>query len=329
MPFFALRFDLRNPALAGTTMTERYQAALDMSEWADRLGFVAITISEHHGVDDGYLPSPLTMAAAIAARTRTARINLSAVVAPFHDPLRLAEDLAVVDLISGGRLDVILANGYVADEFAMFGRRLSDRAAASNEVVATLRAAWTGEPFTYRGRTVRVTPAPHQPGGPSISLGGSTEPAARRAARLECGFSTPSPPAWDFYRDETIALGRPDPGPHPAVGDTSFFHLAADVEKGWLEVAPYAMHEATSYGKWMADAGVGAAGGWEAPPADADELRARGQYRVLTPDDLVAKLNAGGPFAFALFHPLMGGIPPELGWSSLRLFEEEVLPRVS
>ena len=65
MPFFALRFDLRNPAFAGVSMTERYQAALDMSEWADRLGFVAITLSEHHGVDDGYLPSPLTMAAMI------------------------------------------------------------------------------------------------------------------------------------------------------------------------------------------------------------------------------------------------------------------------
>jgi hypothetical protein len=309
VPFFALRFDLRNPAFAATSMTDRYQAALDMSEWADRLGFVAITLSEHHGVDDGYLPSPLTMAAAIAARTRTARISLAAVVAPFHDPLRLAEDLAVVDLVSGGRLDVVLANGYVADEFAMFGRRLSERPAASEEMVATLRAAWTGEPFSYRGRTVHVTPTPHQPGGPSISLGGTSEPA------------------WDLYRDEVVVQGRPDPGPHPG-GDTSFFHLATDVEKGWAEVAPFALHEATSYGRWMAEAGVGSAGGWPAPPADADELRARGQYRVLTPDDLVAELKAGGPFAFALFHPLMGGIPPDLGWSSLRLFEEEVLPRV-
>jgi hypothetical protein len=78
----------------------------------------------------------------------------------------------------------------------------------------------------------------------------------------------------------------------------------------------------------MEDAGVGAIGGWDAPPADTDALRATGQYRVLTPDDLVAELKVGGPFSFALFHPMMGGIPPELGWSSLRLFEEEVLPRV-
>ena len=327
MPFFALRFDLRNPAFVGISMTERYQAALDMSAWADRLGFVAITLSEHHGVDDGYLPSPLTMAAAIAARTTTARINLSAVVGPFYDPLRLAEDIAVVDRISAGRLDVAIANGYVATEFAMFGRSLSDRPAVAEELVTTLQAAWTGEPFTFRGRTVQVTPTPHQPGGPSISLGGSSRPAARRAARLGCGFSPSSAPVWEFYREEVVALGRPDPGPHPG-GDTSFFHLATDVDKGWDAVAPYALHEATSYGKWMDDAGVGSIGGWDAPPADTDELRATGQYRVLTPDDLVAELNAGGPFAFALFHPMMGGIPPELGWSSLRLFEEEVLPRV-
>ena len=327
MPFFALRFDLRNPAFAGVSMTDRYQAALDMTEWADRLGFVAITVSEHHGVDDGYLPSPLTMAAAIAARTKTARISLAAVVGPFYDPLRLAEDVAVVDRISGGRLDLVIANGYVASEFAMFGRRLADRPAAAEELVTTLRAAWTGEPFTFRGRTVEVTPTPHQPGGPAIALGGTSEAAARRAARLGCRLMGPSPAAWEIYREEALALGQPDPGPHPG-GDTNFFHLATDVEKGWTEVAPYAMHEATSYGRWMDEAGVGRVGGWAAPPADADELRATGQYRVLTPDDLVAELQAGGPFAFALFHPLLGGIPPELGWSSLRLFEEEVLPRV-
>jgi alkanesulfonate monooxygenase SsuD/methylene tetrahydromethanopterin reductase-like flavin-dependent oxidoreductase (luciferase family) len=326
MPFFALRFDLRNPPFAGVSMTERYQAALDMSEWADRLGFVAITLSEHHGVEDGYLPSPLTMAAAIAARTTSARLSIAALVAPFHDPLRLAEDVAVVDRISGGRLDIVVTNGYVGREFAMFGRRLADRPSATEEMVATLRAAWSGDPFTYRGRTVQVTPTPHQEGGPTISLGGSSEPAARRAARLGCGFMPSTPPVWEYYRDEVVALGRPDPGPHGG-GDTGFLHLATDVDKGWDAVAPYALHEVNSYGQWFADSGIGAVGGY-APVTDADELRATGQYRVLTPDDLVADLNAGGPFAFALFHPMMGGIPPELGWSSLRLFEEEVLPRV-
>src|SRR5918994_2530086 len=173
MAYCAMRFDLRNPPLAGTSMEERYRAALDMSEWADRLGFASVTLSEHHGSDDGYLPSPVAMAAAIAARTERIRIGIAALVASFHDPLRLAEDLAVVDLVSGGRLDVVITNGYVAREFATFGQPLSRRARRTAETVSTLRQAWSGEPFEFCGREARITPAPAQPGGPRILLGGS------------------------------------------------------------------------------------------------------------------------------------------------------------
>ncbi|HEY1465789.1 MAG TPA: LLM class flavin-dependent oxidoreductase [Acidimicrobiales bacterium] len=198
MAFFGLRFDFRNPGFAGTTMDERYRAALAMAEWADHLGAVALILSEHHGSDDGYLPSPLPLAAAMAARTSNVRINLAALVASFHDPLRLAEDIAVVDLISEGRLDLIITNGYVGDEFAMFGQPISGRAQRTTELVSVLRQAWTGEPFEYRGRTVTVTPRPHQDGGPKISLGGSTEPAARRAARIGDGFMPTTPAVWEF-----------------------------------------------------------------------------------------------------------------------------------
>ena len=185
MSFFGLRFDFRNPDFAETSMTDRYRAALDMCEWADGLGFVVIVVSEHHGSPDGYLPSPLPMAAAIAARTENARIQIAAMIAPFHDPIRLAEDAAVVDRISGGRLDLIIANGYVPSEFEMFGVGLSERVARTTEAIETLRQAWTGEPFEHRGRRAQVTPAPHQEGGPKLTLGGSSEAAAptRRAHR--------------------------------------------------------------------------------------------------------------------------------------------------
>jgi alkanesulfonate monooxygenase SsuD/methylene tetrahydromethanopterin reductase-like flavin-dependent oxidoreductase (luciferase family) len=326
MALFGIRFDFRNPPFAGTTMTERYRAAIDMVEWADRLGFVVCTLSEHHGSADGYLPSPLPIAAAMAARTKQIRFNIAAFVAAFHDPIRLAEDIAVVDCIAGGRVDVVVTNGYVDSEFAMFDRQLSDRAKHTIECVKTLRNAWTGEPFEYRGRTVQVTPTPHQAGGPAITMGGSSEPAARRAARLGDGYLPSSPALWDFYRDECLKLGKPDPGPHLG-GDTSFFHVAKDPDEGWEQIAPYAMHEVNAYGAWMQQAGLIGSGGYE-PVADAETLRGTGQYRVLTPDQLVDELRAKGDFGFALFHPLMGGIPPELGWQSLRLFESEVLPRL-
>ena len=318
---FGLRFDFRNPEMAGTTMTERYAAALDMAEWADRLGCVSISVSEHHGSADGYLPSPIPMVAAMAARTTNSRFMIAALMAPFYDPLRVAEDLVVVDNLSRGRVDVIVGAGYVADEFAMFGVPMSSRASRVTETVATLKAAFTGQPFQYRDRTVQVTPAPDRPGGPAVLLGGSSEAAARRAARIADGFLPALPEVWDFYRDEMEVLGRPDPGPCP-IGVNQVVMLAKDPERGWEEMAPFFLHEMNSYGAWQAQSEV------DSPyhsVGSIDELRATGHYRVVSPEQFIDE-QKGAAFPYATLHPLCGGMPIDLAWSSLRLFEHEVLP---
>jgi alkanesulfonate monooxygenase SsuD/methylene tetrahydromethanopterin reductase-like flavin-dependent oxidoreductase (luciferase family) len=264
------------------------------------------------------------MVAAMAARTTKVRFMIAALIAPFYDPLRLAEDLVVLDHLSKGRVDLIVAGGYVREEFAMFGVPMRERAQRVAEAVATLKAAFTGEPFEFRGRVVQVTPGPYRPGGPSILLGGSSEPAARRAARIADGFIPSVPHVWEFYRDEVQQLGRPDPGPCP-IPENRVVALAEDAEKGWTQMAPFFLHETNAYGTWQAQDGV-------ASPYrtvdGTDQLRATGQYSVLTPDEYVAELK-GGPFPFALFHPLCGGMPIDLAWSSLRLFEHEVLPLFS
>ncbi len=326
MAFFGIRFDMRMPATAPGTRADRYKASVDMVEWADSLGFVIAVLSEHHGSPDGYLPSPLPLAAAMAARSSNIRIGISAMVSSFHDPIRLAEDVAVVDLISGGRLDLTLTNGYVGSEFEMFDVPLSKRAARTTEAVETLKQAWTGEPFEFRGRTVQVLPTPVQPGGPAISLGGSVEAAARRAARIADGFMPSTPDIWQFYADECIKLGKPDPGPYMG-GDTSVIHVAVDVDQGWEELAPYAMHEVNAYGEWAAGAGIEGATGFVRVD-DSEALRATGQYRVVTPEELVAELTEKGPFAFCMLHPLVGGLPPELAWKSLKLIETQVIPNL-
>lgn len=326
MAFFGIRFDMRMPAMAPGTRADRYRASIDMVEWADSLGFVTAVLSEHHGSPDGYLPSPLPLAAAMAARSSNIRIGIAAMVSSFHDPLRLAEDVAVVDLISNGRIDLTLTNGYVGSEFAMFDVPLSGRAARTTESVAVLKQAWTGEPFEFRGRTVRVLPTPAQPGGPPISLGGSVEAAARRAARIADGFMPSTPEIWEYYADECVKVGKPDPGPYLG-GDTSVIHVATDVDAGWAELAPYAMHEVNAYGEWAAGAGIEGATGFVRVD-DPDVLRATGQYRVLTPEELVAELTAKGPFAFCMLHPLVGGLPPDVAWRSLRLIETEVIPNL-
>jgi alkanesulfonate monooxygenase SsuD/methylene tetrahydromethanopterin reductase-like flavin-dependent oxidoreductase (luciferase family) len=324
MAYFGIRFDLRDPGFSGVPLVDRYAAALDMAAWADRTGFVSLTLSEHHGSPDGYLPSPLPMAAAVAARTARISIQVAAMVAAFHDPLRLAEDAAVVDLLSGGRLELVIANGYVADEFAMFGVPMEERVARTTEAIEVLRRAWTGAPFEHRGRTVQVTPPPARPRGPKLAMGGSSEAAARRAARLKVSFRPSTNDVWEAYRTERIALGGSDPGGFLG-GDTTATFLATDVDAAWEAIGPYVLHEANAYGAWAAAAGANTG---YVQAADVDALRATGQYKVVTPDDLVASLQAQGDVGFALFHPLMGGIPPALGWESLRLLEHEVLPRL-
>ncbi len=318
---FGLRFDFRNPDIADTVMADRYDAALDMAEWADRLGCITVAVSEHHSSPDGYLPSPIPMIAAMAARTTSVRFNIAALIAPFHDPLRLAEDLIVLDILSRGRIDLIVAGGYVHEEFALFGVDMKERGRRVTEAVRVLRAAFSGQPFEYQGRTVHLTPTPFSPKGPSISLGGSSQVAAERAARIADGFIPSVPEVWPFYRDEVQRLGRPDPGPCP-VGGNQTVALAEDADRGWEQMAPYFLHETNAYGRWQAQDDV-------ASPyhtvSDTDALRATGQYRVVTPEEFVAEQKAS-PFPFAFFHPMCGGMPVELAWSSLRLFETDVLP---
>ena len=324
MVMLAMRFDLRNPAMAGVTMADRYAATLDMAEWAEQHGGVAIALCEHHGSDDGYLPNPLLLAAAVAARTKTIRINIASLVGPFHHPLRLAEDLAVLDHLTRGRIDVTISGGYALHEFEMFGVPLKERPKRMTRLLETLKQAWTAEPFDYEGRTVQVTPAPLREGGPPLTMGGSSEGAARRAARIADGFLPSEPRFWDYYVDELAKLGKPDPGPHFA-GSNQTTYLAEDVEKGWEELGPYFLHESTSYGTWGETAGV--ANPYKVTH-DLGELRATGIYRIITPGQMVAELRAMGDFAFAFMHPMVGGIPPARAWQMLELFRDQVLAKM-
>ena len=318
---FGLRFDFRNPEFARISTADRYEAALDMAEWADRLGCLTIAVSEHHGSSDGYLPSPVPLIAAMAARTSTVRLSIAALIAPFHDPLRVAEDLIVLDNLSRGRMDVIVAGGYVHEEFDLFGVPITERPGRVTEMVRTLKSAFSGQPFEFRGRTVHLTPAPFRPGGPAILLGGSSAPAARRAAHVADGFVPSSPEVWEPYRDEVRRLGGPDPGPWPA-GATTVVAFAEDAEDGWERMAPYFLHEMNAYGLWQAQDDL-------ATPyrtvSDADELRESGRYRVLTPAEFVAEQQLA-PDPFLMLHPMCGGMPVDLAWSSLHLFEHDVLP---
>ena len=325
MAVLKLRYDLRCATEDVAVRADLYSTALEQIAWADKLGFESVMLHEHHGMSDGYLPSPIVMAAAVAARTKAIRIVLGALIVPLHDPLRLAEDLAVVDLISKGRLTVIPAVGYAPEEFVMFGRLKSQRGSDLERGINTLRQAWTGEPFEYEGRVVTVTPRPFQRPHPPMSIGGGSQPAARRAARIGDGFAPHIPEAWDYYREALQELGRPDPGPMPP-STGRFLYVSDDPERSWVELAPYLLHEMNAYGELASQANE--VTGYE-QVADIAALRRSPHYRILTPNECIELLNDLGPGATLTLHPLAGGMPPELSWAGLHRFESEVLPHLA
>lgn len=317
-----LRLDMRTPAFANTPK-DYYQIGLDMAEWADQQGFAECMLSEHHGADDNYLPSPLVYGGAIAGRTKKMRIRISALVLPLHDPLRIAEDVAVLDHISGGRIELVVAAGFRPLEFAMFDRSLADRGKLMEEGVAALKQAWTTESFNYRGRMVSVTPKPVQQPHPPLLMGGSTKVAARRAARIGDGFVPAVPEIYPVYLDECAKLGV-QPGEIHNPGPSALF-VAENPDEMWEKIAPHALHETNSYARWYAETGT--AGPYQ-PIDDADQLRESGIYQVLTPEECIALAQSLGPKGWLFIQPLLGGLSPDIGWRMLHLLAEKVLPEL-
>lgn len=319
MTYLGMHFDWRAPN-GGTPPAALYGAALEQCEWADGLGFDAVAISTHHGSPDNYCPTPFVAGAAIAARTKRVRISPVLALTLFH-PLRVAEDAAVLDLISNGRLDLTLGAGYRDEEFKMFGVDKSKRGALMEESIAALRQAWTGEPFEFRGETVRVTPRPLQKPGPRITMGGWSEAAARRAARIADFYLPAQGDSWDAYRDECAKLGKPvPPGPAP-LPSYLFLYVTEDPERAWTKVGPHALHVTNAYAEWLKAA--------RSPkmlyePAETyEELKSRPAFQVVTPEECIAIAKRDGALGF---DPLFGGMAPDLAWESLELFASRVLP---
>ena len=318
-----IRFDLRAPTF-GAPARDLYAAAVEMSAWADRLDFEAIVLSEHHSAEDGYLSGPLAMAGTLVGATRKAPISVQALLVPLHDPIRLAEDLAVLDLASGGRVSVVAGLGYRPEEYALFGVPWKGRGALMEDKLRVMIQAWTGEPFEYRGATVRVTPPPFTKPHPLVLVGGSTEIAARRAGRLGLGFQPaihdPQLRAW--FEEESRANGH-EPGmcimPAPEVANV---FVAEDPDALWREIGQNLLYDTATYARWQRP---GQRSAVHRDVATVGELRADGLFQILTPDQCVA---FGKEHQVLVFHPMCGGIAPETAWLSLRLFEDEVLPRL-
>ncbi|MCD9624290.1 LLM class flavin-dependent oxidoreductase [Rhabdothermincola sp. EGI L10124] len=320
---YLMRFDMRTPE-GGASTTELYRTALEMAEYGESHGAFTTVLCEHHGLADGYLPAPMTLATAMAARTSALPINISVLQLPLYDPVRLAEEMCVLDIISGGRVSYTTAIGYRPDEYEMYGVDFHRRGKIAEEKLGVLLAAKTGEPFEHEGRHIHVTPAPVTPGGPTISWGGGSLPAARRAGRHGIGFfgQKEDPALAEAYEAEARAHGH-EPGfcyLPPRDSATTVF-VADDVDEGWDELGSYLMYDVLSYAEWNGgDTDVTST----SAATTAEELRAENRsHRILTVDEAVASIQGGRPLAL---HPLVGGLPPELAWKYLKVVGEKVMP---
>lgn len=311
---FTLRFDMRAPAFAAPP-TELYAAAIDMCEWAESRGALVAVLSEHHGADDGHLPSPLVLASAIAVRTERLPILLAAVVLPFWDPVRLAEDMSVLDILSHGRVSYAFGIGHRAEEYEHFGVDMRRRGELADEKLTMLLQLLKGQPVTWDGRRIHVTPGCSSPGGPLIMVAGGSPAAVRRAARHGLGIVSQSnqPGLKELYENESRAHGH-EPGfmQFPADDAPTAAFVADDVEKAWNELGPYLLRDAMTAAAYRrGDDGVASISHAE----DLGALReAKGPYRVFTMDEAVEYMRGGRPLPLV---PLCGGLPPESAWPYL------------
>lgn len=311
---FTLRFDMRAPGF-GAPPADLYAAAIDMCAWAETRGAVISVLSEHHGTKDGHLPAPLMLASAIAARTRTLAILLAAVPIPLWDPVRLTEEMAVLDLISRGRVSYVFGVGHRGEEYAHFGADMATRGRTADEILAVLGPLVRGEAVEYRGRTVRVTPACASPHGPMMLIAGGSEAAARRAGRLGLGLvsQTDSPALKEFYEAQCRAHGH-EPGivqfPVPGLPTTVF--VADDVDRAWDELGPHLVHDAVMAASYRPhDDSVASI----TRAASVDALREEGgPYRIFSTDEATEYVRGGRPLPL---HPLCGGIAPDVAWPYL------------
>lgn len=323
MRSIVLRFDMRSAPQCRETPAERYRAAIDMAAWADRNSVDVVGLSEHHDTTDGFLSAPLQLAGMIAARTNRVRISVSALLVPLHDPLRLAEDIALLDIVAAGRFSATCGLGYRENEYASFGVDWTRRGEVFDTKLDILVRALKNEVINYNGISTRLNPAPVSPIHLLLNIGGNSKPAARRAARLGLFFC---PALDDPELEKTYFTACREYGfTHsvcisPRAPATTF--ISEDPAQCWKAIGEYLMYDATAYGAWRHPNRRAYA---ESFASSVEELKQEGKYRVLTPEQAIQTVLESGSLHLA---PLTGGVPLDIAWRSLQLFEDAVQPHV-
>jgi alkanesulfonate monooxygenase SsuD/methylene tetrahydromethanopterin reductase-like flavin-dependent oxidoreductase (luciferase family) len=326
---FGVVYDFRNPPDSGIETARLYAEILEQVAWLDQLGLDLVWFTEHHFVDDGYLPSWIPVAGAMAARTRRVRFSSDICLLPFNHPVRLAEDLAVLDNLSGGRIEIGVGMGYAPHEFRGFGIPLPQRLSRTEEGLEVLRRCFTGGRVSFHGKRydvddVVIRPRYVQPGGPPLWLAAMSSSGAERAARFDCHLLPQGPreQVLDPWRQALTASGR-DPAGY-RVGIIRGCFVTDDRERDWPAVRAAERYRGQLYNRFFAEAGRGDS--WY-----RDGSRIPQTWVVGDVDHCVAELRA-----FIAEHGLTDlvtwavppGLRPARMNASLERFARDVVPRL-
>ncbi|MCP3991404.1 MAG: LLM class flavin-dependent oxidoreductase [Actinomycetia bacterium] len=325
---FGVMYDCRNHPDSTMSTTDMYQATIDQAVSADRLGFDHVWFTEHHFMSDGYLPSFQPLAGAIAARTERIRISTDIALLPLYHPIRLAEDLAVLDHVSNGRMELGIGMGYVPSEFAAFGVPLKNRVSMTEEAIDILRLAWGDGPFSYHGKRyqlddVDVHPKPVQDGGPPLWIAAMSEAGAKRAARfgtnlLPQGQRTE---VLDPWRAAVVAEGG-DPDQF-RVGIIRSVFITDDAERDWPMIKTAERYRMSIYNRFMAETPDDY--GWQQGGAIPQNVI------VGTAEECVAELN-GFIDDYGITDIATSGLPPGIDpgimTENLERLAHEVVPNL-
>ena len=255
-------YDFRNPPDSGVSDRRLYEEILEQVRWLDQIGADLAWFTEHHFVEDGYLPSWVPVAGAMAGVTDRIRFGTDICLMPFNHPIRLAEDLAVLDNLSGGRVEIGLGMGYAPHEFRGFGLPVSRRVSLMNEGIEVLKACFSGERFSYSGKRyqfdgVQITPGYVQEGGPPLYVAAMSEAGALRAAHYDTHFLPQGLKArsYDPWVDALVNSGR-SPKDY-RVGIIRSVLVTDDRESDWQPVRAAERYRMALYQRFFEESGEG------------------------------------------------------------------------
>lgn len=316
-----LRFNFASPQGNPRTQGDLIRAALELATWGESRGITTVSVDEHHASGHGWSCNPIMAASMFLARTSNLIASVDCALGPLWNPVRLAEDIALVDNMSRGRLHTTVGLGYRTVEYGALGVDFDRRGAQMDDLIERMLSIWSGgDDGICTGTWTR----PHPP----LYVGGGVRATARRAARfgLPLSLTDHLPDIAAYYRQLCSDAGIAAFVIMPGATNRGMIFLHDDPDRAWAELGQHIVWEAVTYGAWSADQrslmhlpGV----------QTLDEVRASGRYRFLTPDQLIAEVREAENYGPIVLHPLVGGMPVDEAWKSVQLLTDSVLPALA